>query len=598
MGEQSFRILCLLLDAQGEIVTREELRTKLWASDTFVDFDHGLNSAVQRLRDCLSDSAGKPNWIETIPRRGYRFVGRADFRDGNGVATNSENDTEPPQTPEAPSNASPRVNRRTMSGWVVAAAGFLLVMTGLAVGYRLYAQSQKRQAARRIRSLAVLPLENLSGDPGQDYFADGMTDELTTILAKNVSLRVISRTSAMQYKGVHRPLRDIARELGVDGILEGSVARAGGRIHLNVQLIYAPTDSHVWADSYDRDFNEIYMLPEELSQRVAREVKTATSPAPPQRYISPEAHDAYLQGRYFWYGNNPDRSLEYFEKAIRLQPDYAAAWSGLADSYGMKAILDDCPTKDAADRMENTARKAVAIDDSSAEAHTSLAAWYFFLAWDLPHAETESQRSLELNPNYADAHLLRSYILYTVHRLDESLEEEKLATRLDPMKFVSELGDAYRARGQYDESIAELLRRSETSANQAFIDFGLAEAYWLKGMKKESVEEWEKVYSGDPARASALREAYKVGGPDAAAQWLLHDKKAAATRSGCLLPFEMALRYAFLGDRNNVLKYLEISYQERYPWLIMVQSEPMFDFVHSEPRYQVLIKKIGLPPAY
>jgi len=247
--------------------------------------------------------------------------------------------------------------------------------------------------------------------------------------------------------------------------------------------------------------------------------------------------------------------------------------------------------------MESAARKAVAIDDSSAEGHVALAAWYFFFAWDVPHAEAESRRSLELSPNYADAHVLRSYILYSLHRLDESLEEVKLATRLDPMKFVSELGDAYRARRQYDDSIAELVRRSETSANVVFVHWGLAHAYWLKGMKMESIEEWEKVYWGDPAKVSALREAYKAGGPHAAAQWLLDDAKAEATHSGCLSPYRMALRYAFLGDKINVLKYLEMSYRQHYPWLMMVQSEAMFDLVHSDPRYQTLIKEIDLQPA-
>src|SRR5579862_756509 len=332
MGEQSFRILCLLLDAKGEMVTREELRTKLWAKDTFVDFDHGLNSAVQRLRDSLSDSADNPRWIETVPRRGYRFVGQVEWQEGNGASSAPAHETEPSPTLEA-SAAAPQPAPRTRHTWALAVAILILVVAGLALAYRARKESAKRQAARMIRSLAVLPLENLSGDPTQDYFADGMTDELITALAKNHSLRVISRTSVMQYKGVHRPLRDIAHELRVDGILEGSVTRLGNRVHLTVQLVQASNDTHLWAESYDRDLNEALALPTELSQTIAKEVRVAVSSSAAQRYVNPEAHDAYLRGRYSWFSENEDASVAYFQQAIRLQPDYAAAWSGLADYY-------------------------------------------------------------------------------------------------------------------------------------------------------------------------------------------------------------------------------------------------------------------------
>ena len=344
----------------------------------------------------------------------------------------------------------------------------------------------------------------------------------------------------------------------MDGILEGSVARTGGRVHLNLQLINGPTDTHMWADSYDRDFSQAYLLPEELAQTIAREAKAASSPAPLQHYISPEAHDDYMQGLYFWNGvmPNPDRSLEYFEKAIQLQPDYAAAWGGVANSYAAQTILDEFPAKDVASKMEEAARKAVALDDSSPEAHNAMAMWYLLFAWNVADADAESRRSLQLNPNLAATHRMRAWVLDALHEPDESFRELKQAIILDPMQYTTDLGEAYMARGQFDDAIAELRRRSETDQNNWFIHFDLLQLYWLKGMKKEAVEELEKMVRDDPAKASAIRRAYSRGGSQAVAQWMLDDFKADAVRKRYLSPFEMARHYAFLGDKPNTLKFL------------------------------------------
>jgi TolB-like protein/DNA-binding winged helix-turn-helix (wHTH) protein len=597
MGEQSFRILCLLLDANGEMVTREELRTKLWPSDTFVDFDHGLNSAVQRLRDCLSDSAENPRWIQTVPRRGYRFVGQVDWRQAEKPVPANSKDTKSPQT-EALLVAAPSAETASRR-WPFAAAILILVAAGITLGYCLYRQSEKRQAARSIRSLAVLPLENLSGDPKQDYFADGMTDELTTMLAKNRSLRVVSRTSAMQYKGVHRPLRDIASALGVDGILEGSLARTANRMHLNVQLIYAPTDTHVWAETYDRDLEGAFSLPEELSQAVAKEVNTATSDSAKQRYINPEAHDAYLRGRYFWFAGNDQRSQEYFEKAIQIQPDYAAPWAGVADSYSIRAIDDECPAKDVMAQIEASAHKAVGLDDSLPAAHHSLAAWYLFFAWDLPRADAESRRSIELDPAIAEQHHLHSYILLALNRNYEALQEQKRATDLDPFARSWALGHAYLQLRQFDAAISELRMRADAFPNEPWIHLNLYGAYRYKGMWNDSERELEQglKLSGQPEAAEAARQAFARGGERAVEEWAVSDAVERA-RKGYVAPYEIAKDYAFLGDKADTLRFLEQSYREHYPWLILLQTEPMFDFVHPEPRYQALIKKLGLPPSY
>ena len=628
MGEQAFQILCMLLENPGEMVTREELRAMLWANDTFVDFDHGLNSAVQRLRDSLSDSAVNPRWVETLPRRGYRFVGQVEWSD-EGIPsdlltkpggerrdeTSVLAETRPAET-DSPAlrdetSASRRPARLPSPGltgpylrairqrWrlalavmvlCLAAAAVLEVKTG-GVLDRLFSTNHPPQ----IRSIAVLSLSNLSGDASQDYFADGMTDEVTTMLAKNTSLRVISRTSAMHYRGANRPLREIARELGVDGILEGSISRTPNHVHMNVQLIYAPTDSHIWAESYDRDSTQAQALPAELSQTIAKLVRVAASPPPATRYINPEAHDAYLRGRYLWFGGNDVRSQEFYEKALQMQPDYAAAWSGLADTYATSG-MGEHPPSEVAHKVEAAARKGLELDDSLAEAHHSMAAWYFFYAWDLQHAEIESKRAIDLNPNFSEAHHLLSYILLAMNQPDGALREQVRATELDPFARPTTLGRLYLHLRRFDEALSELRLRAEGSPDDARIHLVLSVAYWHKGMWKESEQELEKgmQLSDSKDNAQALHRAFERGGEKAVERWQVEDLKAKA-RANYVSPLNLATLCAYLGDKNETLKYLEEAYRVRDPKLIMLQTEPVFDPFHSEPRYRNLIRMMGLP---
>jgi TolB-like protein/DNA-binding winged helix-turn-helix (wHTH) protein len=596
LGEQPLRILILLTERPGELVTREELRFRLWSQDTFVDFDHSLNSAVQRLRETLSDTADKARWIETVPRRGYRFVGVVDWSSPNGSALTKVSTI--PSTDEAvehplPELPAPSVPRSRIFGWRWLAA-VVVLLVGAAAIIKIVRGNRALPPAATIRSLAVLPLENLSGDPSQEYFADGMTDELITALAKNRNLRVVSRTSTMQYKGAQRPVRDIARELGVDGILEGSIERSANRVHMTVQLIYAPTDTHVWAESYDRDLNQAYSLPSDLSETIAKEVKTATSPAPRQRYINPEAHDAYLRGRYFWYSFNIPQALPYFEKAIQLQPDYAAAWSGLADTYAL-AGMGDRPPLQVMPKVLEAARKAVELDDSLPEAHNCMAAWYLFYGWDVPRADAESNRAIELNPNYAEAHQLHAFILSAMNREAEGLAEEKRAVELDPFARPFILGMFYTDIRQYDAAISELRLQHLARPNDDEVVMNLSKAYWMKGMYKESQEEFEDGLrlQGKPETAAAAHQAWIRGGEKAVEEWSAENIKARA-RQGYVYAFSMASTIAFTGDKEQTLKYLEKAYREHDPDLIKMQNEPLFDFLHSDPRYHALLKKIGL----
>ena len=449
--------------------------------------------------------------------------------------------------------------------------------------------------ASQIHSIAVIPLANLSGDPSQEYFADGMTDELITALAKNRNLRVVSRTSAMQYKGVKRPLPDIARELNVDGILEGSIERTPNSVHMTIQLIYAPTDTHVWAESYDRDLNQAYSLPGELSQTIAKEVKAATSPAPTQRYISLEAHDAYLHGRYFWFTFNVPNTLPYFEKAIQLQPDYAAAWSGLADTYAIDGMQNRLPSE-VSEKAHSAALKALELNPSLAEAHNSLAAWYLFYAWDPARAEAEARRCVELDPNYAEGHHLFSYILMVQHRYPEAEVEATRSVELDPFMHPWELGAFYTNTRQYDKALKELTMQTAARPDDPDIALALSKLYWLKGMYKESQERYERAFDlqHNTQTKAAAHRAWIAGGEPAVERWGAANMKSLARKQYFETEF-IASIIAFSGDKDETMKYLELSYRNHDPDLIFIQNEPLFDFLHTDPRYQALVRKIGLP---
>ena len=595
-------LLILLLERQGSVVTRQEIVDRLWGKDVFVDTEHGINTAIRKVRQALKDDPDNPRFVHTVSGKGYRFVTEKNGRPETLELVEGRT----PRTPSGPDSsarslttrdtAAPRRALTKRKTAITIAALSLLAATLLVVlRPRLFPSTQ----AAHIHSLAVIPLANLSGDSAQDYFADGMTDELITALAKNRTLRVVSRTSAMQYKGVNRPVRDIARELNVDGILEGSIERTPTSVHMTVQLIYAPTDTHVWAESYDRDLNHAYSLPEELSQTIAKEVKVATSPPPAQRYISPEAHDAYLLGRYYWHADDSKKSRTYFEKAIELQPDYAAAWSGLADYYGGSAVVGEFPPEAAMPQAEAAAKKALELDDLSAEAHLSMAAVQLFYRWNWVAAERESARAVELNPNAAEIHHLRSYALRPLNRMDEALQEQRKAMELDPFARPYQLGYALIRMRQFDAALNEARIRRDVQPNNADVHYLLFYVYLYKGMEKESEEELERYLqlAGEKDQLAEQVQVYRRGGFRAVLEWKVDVLKRKAAKQ-YVSPTDFADAYALLGRKEETIRYLKESYQERAPHLVFLQSDPTLDFLHSDPRYRAIVNKMGLPPAY
>jgi TolB-like protein/DNA-binding winged helix-turn-helix (wHTH) protein len=575
-------LLILLVESGGRVVSRTEIVDRLWGKDVFVDTEHGINTAVRKVRAALHDDADTPQFLHTVAGKGYRFIPSVEV-------VGRETSAKTPEVPQA------RVMPSRWWRFGVVAVGVIAVVAVIGV-----VVADRRAAAHGVRSIAVLPLTNLSGDPAQDYFADGVTDELITMLARNTSLRVVSRTSVMQYKGASKPLREIAQSLGADAILEGSISRTGSRVHVNVQLISGSGDSHLWAESYDRNADEIYSLPSELSYAIARKLRTDSPPAHQQRYVKPEAHEAYLRGRFYWFANDYLSSLDYMKKAVELQPDYAAAWSGLADCYAVLAVGEQAPAREVMAKAESAVHKALQLDESLAETHTSFGALHLFYDWDWKQADEETQRAVQLDPGFAEVHHLRSYLMIAMNRPEEALKEQKLASTMDPFARPFALGYVLMRLHRYDAAIHELQQRKRDLPQDAVVRYVLAEAYGYKGMKEESAKEFEEVVlqGGDRKFATEFRKAFDNGGDKAVAEWRIQRRSNLEVRKQYLSPLQMAHWQARAGHREEAIKALEEAYEARVPFMIFLQTEPDFDFIHGDPRYRAIVQKIGLPPAY
>ncbi|MDQ1405786.1 MAG: hypothetical protein QOG55_1415 [Acidobacteriaceae bacterium] len=514
LQEQPFQILTMLLEHPGDVVTREELRNKLWPVDTFVDFDHGLNAAVKRLRDALGDSAESPRFVETVARRGYRFLPSV-----NGGTT----------------PLSGKVGTKNRYLWLVAglAVALFAVLAALNIsGVRERLLGKK--AAIRIESIAVLPLENLSGDPEQEYFADGMTDELITQLAKIGSLRVISRTSVMRFKSTRKPLAEIARDLKVDAVVEGTIARSAGRVRVTAQVIQADPENHVWAESYDRPIGDVIALQEELAREIARAIRIKLTWSDQARLatarpVNLEAYELYLKGRYNlnkMSGYSVGQATEYFSKAIALDGNYAAAYVGLADCYVRQADLGHLPPSEAYEKAKEATLRALEIDNGLAEAHASLAVIRADYVWDWDGAGSEFQRALEIDPKDVNTHQWRAVLLAKIGRFKEATAEIAIAKELDPLSLpvATSEGEILRYARRYDEAIEELRRAIDLEPSFKFTHAELARIYELKGMFREAASEWSRVGalsgSTEVGPYAAVRDA--AGYKHAMQLWLEH----------------------------------------------------------------------------
>ena len=605
LERKPMELLILLAGRDGQLVTRMEIARHLWESEVFVDTEHGINTAIRKIRQVLADDPEQPRFVQTVTGMGYRFIAplvrwEPEPEAVPGSAQGSEGEGGDSSVPAPTVSVVPIAARGRWVIWIGVGVVAAVVIAAVTVGRGRWGNRVLHRGADPVmNSLAVLPLDNLSGDAGQDYYADGMTDELTTMLVMNSTLRVTSRTSVMQFKGVHRPLREIAQELGVDGILEGSIARFGDHVHMTIQLIQASTDTHVWAESYDRDVSDAIWLPGEAAETIAKRINRVAAQPSVARYVNSAAHDAYLHGRYLWFASNNEKAGEYFRKATELQPDYAQGWSGLSMYYGAGVIDGEMSPGDSLALEESTARKALQLDASLPEAHLVMCAAEFAGRWDWGRAEAECKRAVELDPSFTEAYHFRSTILAALNRQQEAIDVQKKATELDPFERDYGLALTYVLVRQYDAALAEGLQHLESTPNDTLLHWILYETYRCKGMSKEAAGELETMLSlgGKKASAESVREAYRRGGYKAVVREQIGELKRKST-SQYVSPVELALLHAQLGQREETLGLLEEAYRQHSPQLLWVQTEPAYDFLHGDERYRALIRGMGLPPAY
>jgi TolB-like protein/DNA-binding winged helix-turn-helix (wHTH) protein/Flp pilus assembly protein TadD len=594
---QPLQILELLLLSPKQLVSREELRQALWPEGTFVDFDDVLNNGMRRLRQVLEDNAGEPRFIETLPRRGYRFLAEVELvADSKGAEAVNEKDV-------VPAVVGPAKWRRRML--LLMAIATILVIAGAVWLARRHSPTD----VTVIHSIAVLPLENLSGDATQEYLADGMTDALITNLAQLHSIRVVSRTSVMQYKSAHKSLPQIARELDVDGIVQGSVARSGQNLRITAQLIYAPADRHIWAESYDRDFHDVVRLQDEVALAIAQQVRGKLSAQDRALFsgagsVDPEVSDDYLKGRYFWNKFTADgvnKSIDYYQQAIKKDPAYAPAHVGLADSYMTQVqVLSLLSPRDGCEKAKAELKNALELDGARAEAHGSLGWIKMHYDWDLVGTENELRRALELNPNYSQAHHQYAHFLTATGRMTEALAESKHALELDPygVRVNSHQGWHYLYARDYDQAIRDFQRTLAMEPNDGYSRRYLAVAYEQKGMYLEALTELQKTPPGPaqtPVLRAALGHAYALAGNHREALAILGELETNAKQQ-YVSALDIALIHLGMGERRVALDWLEKAYHEHSWFLIYLKVDPRFDALRSDPHFQDIVRRVGLKP--
>ena len=597
----------MLLERPGELVTREELREKIWGQ-TVVDFDHGLNKAVNKIREALGDSAENTRFVETVARRGYRFLA-----DVTPIDTAADRQPGPATERLVPPTESHRVELADAGvppkrpyrprAWTGAGLGLALVLAA-SLSWMLYSPSQ---SSPKIRSLAVLPLESLSGDASQDYFADGMTDALIADLGQIGALRVISRTSVMTYKGVRKRLPEIARELNVEAVVEGTVLRSGERVRITAQLIQVPNEKHLWAQSYEGDLQDTLTLQNSVARAIAEQIQVTLNPQEEaalekSKKVNREAYEAYLKGRYFWNkrsGEGLKKAIDYFERAVDTDPDYARAYSGLADSYALSGDWEYgiLSPEDAFPRAKAAATKALALDDNLSEAHTSLAFILDLYDWGWASAEKEYKRALALNPGYATAHHWYAWHLIVTGRNGEGIAELKKAESLDPLSLIisADLADALCIAHRYDESVQQSQKTIEMDPHFAVAHYQLGQALEQKHRHDEAIAEFRRAIElsgGNTTFESNLANAYAVSGRKEEAMKIVKDLESRQSR-GSSTDASIALIYVGLGDNDRAMTWLNSAYQARFNPSILMR--PVFDPLRSAPRFQDLLHRIGLP---
>ncbi len=598
--QQPLKLLEILLKHPGEVVTREDLRARIWPDESFGDFDQAVNVAIAKLRGALGDSADNPRFIETIPRRGYRFVAEVAVvqRDSGRAKLAQETPATAGTHDSAPAVAEQAMFRRLPGplSWKIIVFSVVLLATVVVLIIRWRNHSiANASLPSPIRSLAVLPLENLSGD-AENYFADGMTDELITDLAQIGALRVISRTSVMPYKGARKSLPLVARELNVDAIVEGTVLRSGNQVRITAQLIQASVDKHLWAQSYQGDLRNTLSLQKQVASAIAEQIRIELTPheravLKNAKTVDPEAYEDYLKGRFFFNKRNSgEKAQEYFQRAIEKDPNYPFPYTGLADIYQ----LSDNPHL-----ARQSVQKALGLDNELAEAHNSLAELLYRFDRDWLGAEREFKRAIELNSNYAPAHHWYSMYLAFVGRRQQALAEAQKAHELDPLSPVvgANLAKILQENGQYDKAIDQAKKTLELEPNSAVTHVVLGIVYEDKKMFADAIREYKTglQLGGAPGEIRGLLGyVYAATGDTGNAVRMIRELKT-LWPGHAHAALDLAVVYSGLGQKDQALYWLGKASEADVGDLIAVGQNPHFAALRTDKRFQAFVKQVGAP---
>jgi len=585
---KALKLLIFLVENRGRLVHRRELIDAVW-SGAFVS-DHVLNRAIGQLRKLLVDDAKAPRYVETVPTLGYRFVADVEPEGPSPAipATITPGKVSDPLAAEQ--SALPRLSNRERES------------NESPLGKPVVSAIDSHQ----IQGIAVLPLEDFSGISGNEYFADGMTEALITSLAKIKSLRVISRTSVMRYKKIRKPLPQIARELNVDAVIEGSVLRSGDRVRIAAQLIHAATDRHMWAESYERDFRDILSLQSEIARRIADAIKVMLTPEEraqlaENRKVDPEAHELYFKARYHWNKRTEEsikKAIGYFKRALDCDPAFAKGYAGLADAYHILGYYNMLPPKEAYPNGRAAALKALELDDSLAEPHATLGAIKRDFEWDWQGADEEFLRAIHINPGLAEAHHWRGTLMSIQGFHSEALREKTKALEIDPLSVVirTDVGRMLYFARNFDDAIERFLAAIDMDPHHPIAHSWLGTVYQQKGRFDEAISELQKgrSLSDDSSYALAqLGHGYAVAGLENDARAVLAQLTALSKRR-YVSPYDIAVVHVGLRENNKAFEWMELAYEHRSPWLGCLKVAPQVDPLRSDLRFQNLLRRVGL----
>jgi TolB-like protein/DNA-binding winged helix-turn-helix (wHTH) protein len=607
LSGQAIQVLTILMQNPGRIVAREELQQKLWPGTSFGDFDHGLNAAVNRMREVLGDSATEPKFIETVPRRGYRFIGSVESAPQTSATAAAETIAPRPaqfwQTEESPRSA--RLHSAVLGSWPKWAVLGGVALAALIILVALF--SLVRQRSETVGSVAVLPFVNVTNDPNAEYLGDGITENVINSLSGLPKLKVIARTTVFRFKQRDIDPLTVGHELNVDTIVTGKLVRHGDVVVVQTDLLKVSDGSELWGEQYSRPLADLQAVQEHISWDIASKLRYHLTGEQQKRLRqghtnNAEAYQLYLKGTYSRNKREVNKAIEYFEQAVQKDPWYALAWVRLSESYSMLALSREIDQRVTFPKAKEAASKALEINDSLGDAHTALATVLYKFDWDWAAAEREYKRALELNASNIFLGYSQRYSQYlaSVGRLQEALDEARREQELDPLSpsTAANLAFAYYVSRQFDQALEQSLKIPELTVRNAAgtvpTNFFLAASYAAKGMHEQAIAEFQK-FAANPGMLAHLANTYAIAHKRAEAQNVLRPLIERANREN-VWAYEVALGYAGLNDNDSALSWLEKAYQQRDPGITFLKVDPCLDPLRSDVRFQELIRRVGLSP--